>query len=80
VQPYEVKPNQSDVTDILLNDATLKNEALALGLIKTTKEALSPANKVLAAQAAIYKQAADAQGDFGENFRRISKQSKNTCS
>jgi hypothetical protein len=49
---------------ILLNDATLKNEALALGLIKTTKEALSPANKVLAAQAAIYKQTADAQGDF----------------
>jgi hypothetical protein len=51
---------------ILLNDATLKNEALALGLIKTTKEALSPANKVLAAQAAIYKQSADAQGDFGK--------------
>jgi hypothetical protein len=50
---------------ILLNDATLKNEALALGLIKTTKEALSPANKVLAAQSAIYKQTADAQGDFG---------------
>jgi hypothetical protein len=51
---------------ILLNDATLKNEALALGLIKTTKEALSPANKVLAAQAAIYKQSADAQGDFAK--------------
>jgi hypothetical protein len=49
---------------ILLNDATLKNEALALGLIKTTKDALSPANKVLAAQAAIYKQTSDAQGDF----------------
>jgi hypothetical protein len=37
---------------------------LALGLIKTTKDALSPANKVLAAQAAIYKQTSDAQGDF----------------
>ena len=49
---------------ILLNDATLKNEALALGLIKTTKEALSPANKILAAQSAIYKQTSDAQGDF----------------
>jgi hypothetical protein len=49
---------------ILLNDATLKNEALALGLIKSTKEALSPANKVLAAQSAIYKQTSDAQGDF----------------
>jgi hypothetical protein len=51
---------------ILLNDATLKNEALALGLIKTTKEALSPANKVLAAQSAIYKQTSDAQGDFAK--------------
>ena len=51
---------------ILLNDATLKNEALALGLIKSTKEALSPANKVLAAQAAIYKQTSDAQGDFAK--------------
>jgi hypothetical protein len=49
---------------ILLNDATLKNEALALGLIKSTKDALSPANKVLAAQAAILKQTSDAQGDF----------------
>ena len=51
---------------VLLNDATLKNEALALGLIKTTKEALTPANKVLAAQAAIYKQTSDAQGDFAK--------------
>jgi hypothetical protein len=49
---------------ILLNDATLKNEALALGLIKSTKEALSPANKILAAQSAILKQTSDAQGDF----------------
>jgi hypothetical protein len=49
---------------VLLNDASLKQEALALGLIKTTKQALTPQQKVLAAQAAIYKQTADAQGDF----------------
>jgi hypothetical protein len=49
---------------ILLNDATLKQEALELGLIKTTKNALTPQQKVLAAQAAIYKQSAAAQGDF----------------
>lgn len=49
---------------VLLDDATLRNEALRLGLIKTTKEALTPANKVLAAQAAIMKQTTDAQGDF----------------
>jgi phage-related protein len=49
---------------ILLNDATLKQEALELGLIKTTKNALTPQQKVLAAQSAIYKQSAAAQGDF----------------
>tara|TARA_R110000868_G_scaffold279524_2_gene539575 strand:+ start:3859 stop:5529 length:1671 start_codon:yes stop_codon:yes gene_type:complete len=49
---------------ILLNDATLKAEALKLGLIKTTKEALTPQTKALAAQAAILKQSTDAQGDF----------------
>ena len=37
---------------------------MRLGLIKTTKEALTPQQKVLAAQALIYKQTKDAQGDF----------------
>ncbi|NBW11537.1 MAG: hypothetical protein EBR82_26255 [Caulobacteraceae bacterium] len=49
---------------VLLDDATLKQEALALGLIKTTKEALTPQNKVLAANSAIFKQTTDAQGNF----------------
>jgi len=49
---------------VLLDDATLRNEALKLGLIKTTKEALTPQQKVLAAQAAIMKQTTAAQGDF----------------
>lgn len=49
---------------VLLDDATLRQEALALGLIKTTKDALTPQQKVLAAQSAILKQTSDAQGDF----------------
>lgn len=49
---------------VLLDDATLRQEAFALGLTKTTKEALTPQQKVLAAQAAIFKQTGDAQGDF----------------
>lgn len=49
---------------ILLDDATLRQEALALGIVKNTKTALTPQQKVLAAQAAIYKQSSDAQGDF----------------
>ena len=49
---------------VLLDDATLRQEALGLGIIKTTKEALTPQQKVLAAQSAIFKQTTDAQGDF----------------
>jgi len=37
---------------------------LSLGIIKTTKEALTPQQKVLAAQALIYQQTGAAQGDF----------------
>ena len=49
---------------VLLNDATLKQAALSLGLIKTTNEALTPQQKVLAAQKVIYEQTGAAQGDF----------------
>lgn len=48
---------------ILLDDATLKQQALELG-IYNGKGALTQQQKVLAAEAAIYKQSADAQGDF----------------
>lgn len=48
---------------VLLNDAVLKQEAMTLG-IYDGKGALTAQQKVLAAQAAIYKQTADAQGDF----------------
>lgn len=49
---------------VLLDDATLKARALKLGLISSTKDALSPANKTLAAQAEILAQTKDAMGDF----------------
>lgn len=49
---------------VLLDDASLRQEALKLGLIETTKEALTPQQKVLAAQALIYAQTTVAQGDF----------------
>ena len=48
---------------VLLNDATLKQEALSLGIYKG-KGALTAQQKILAAQSAIYKQTGDAQGDF----------------
>jgi hypothetical protein len=49
---------------VLLDDASLRQAALGLGIIKTTKEALTPQQKVLAAQELIYRQTSAAQGDF----------------
>jgi hypothetical protein len=48
---------------VLLDDATLKAEALELG-IYSGSGALTQQQKILAAESAIYKQTADAQGDF----------------
>lgn len=48
---------------VLLDDATLRQEALNLG-ISDGKKALTSSQKILAAQSAIYKQTGDAQGDF----------------
>jgi len=49
---------------VLLDDASLRQAALELGIVSTTKNALTPQQKVLAAQALIYQQTAAAQGDF----------------
>jgi hypothetical protein len=49
---------------ILLDDASLRQKAFELGIISTTKEALTPQQKVLAAQKLIYEQAGSALGDF----------------
>jgi hypothetical protein len=48
---------------VLLDDATLKAEAMALGIYSGNKP-LTQQQKILAAEAAIYKQTGDAQGDF----------------
>ena len=49
---------------VLLDDASLRQAALELGIVSTTKNALTPQQKVLAAQALIYQQTSAAQGDF----------------
>jgi hypothetical protein len=49
---------------VLLDDATLRNRALKLGLIDSVKTGLTPQQKALAAQAEILAQTKDAQGDF----------------
>jgi len=49
---------------VLLDDASLRQAALELGIVSTTKNALTPQQKVLAAQELIFRQTGDAQGDF----------------
>lgn len=61
---------------VLLDDATLRQEAFALGLITTTKDALTPQQKVLAAQSAILKQTTDAQGDYLRTGDSLANQQK----
>lgn len=61
---------------VLLDDATLRNRALALGLIRTTKEALTPQQRVLAAQAEILAQTSAAQGDFARTSGGLANQQR----
>ena len=60
---------------VLLSDAALKDEALALGLEVTTG-ALSAQTKILAAQSLIYKQTGDAQGDFARTSDGLANSSR----
>ena len=61
---------------VLLDDATLKARAMSLGLIETTTQALTPQQKVLAAQAEIYAQTGDAQGDFAKTSDGLANQQR----
>lgn len=61
---------------ILLNDAALRQEALKLGLVKTTKDALSPQNKMLAAQRLILEKLGPATGDFARTSEGLANQQR----
>lgn len=61
---------------VLLDDASLRNEALKLGLIETTKNALTPQQRVLAVQSALYAQTTVAQGDFTRTSAGLANQNR----
>jgi hypothetical protein len=61
---------------VLLDDATLSNRALEMGLIKTTKGALTPQQKVLAAHAEILAQTSIQQGDYARTSDSLSNTQK----
>lgn len=60
---------------VMLDDAALKAEALAMG-IYSGKGPLTTQQKVLAAQAAIFKQTSDAQGDFARTSDGVANQQR----
>ena len=60
---------------VLLNDATLKAEAMKLGIYDGSG-ALTSQQKILAAQAAIYKQTGDAQGDFARTADNLANKQR----
>jgi hypothetical protein len=61
---------------VLLDDASMRQKALELGIIKTTKDALTPQQKILAAQALIFEQTSAAQGDFARTSGGLANQSR----
>lgn len=59
-----------------LNDAALREKALALGLTKSTKDVLPPAIKAQAAYALIMEQTKTAQGDFARTSDGLANQQR----
>lgn len=61
---------------VLLDDATLRARALKMGLVETTKDALTPQQKALAASQEILAQTTKAQGDFARTSQGAANQSR----
>lgn len=61
---------------VLLNDAALRQEAFAMGLVNTTRVVLTPQQKLLASYAAIMKQASIQVGDFIRNQATLANQQR----
>lgn len=61
---------------VLINDNVLRQRALHMGLIKTTTQALTPQQRVLAAQAEILAQTSAAQGDFARTSGGLANQQR----
>ena len=60
----------------MLDDASMRQQAVKMGIIDTTKDALKPQQKALVAQALILKQTGDAQGDFARTSGGLANQQK----
>lgn len=61
---------------VLLDDATLRQQALSMGLVDSVKTALTPSIKAQAAYAAILNQTKLAQGDFTRTSGSLANQQR----
>lgn len=61
---------------VLLDDASLRAEAFKQGIVSSTKDALTPQQRALAAHALIMKQTKDAQGDFARTSGGLANQQR----
>lgn len=61
---------------VLIDDAALRTKALEMGLVSNTTDALTPQNKALAANALVWEQTKDMQGDFQRTQGGLSGQTK----
>lgn len=61
---------------VLLDDATLRQQALKMGLIDSVKQGLTPQQKALAASQVVLAQTKKAQGDFARTSESASNQNK----
>ena len=62
--------------NVLLDDASLRQEAMKKGIISTTKDALTPQQRILAAQSLIMQQASAASGDFARTSDQLANQQR----
>lgn len=61
---------------VLLDDATLRQQALKMGIVDSIDNALTPQQRALAATAAIFQQTSDAQGDFERTSSGLANQQR----
>jgi hypothetical protein len=61
---------------VLLDDASMRQKALELGIVSSIKTALTPQQKVLAASALIMAQTTKAQGDFERTSGGLANQQR----
>lgn len=62
--------------NVLLDDMSLRQEAVRIGISKTTKDALTPQQKMLATNSLLWQRTADAQGDFERTSGGLAGQQK----